>query len=182
LYEQSPSYLQPLCVFRLFFFGAGLFETVTKLRLGERPVSAQTLRRKREDASIKSLRRLLSILLLAVFGLPFVSPLLAMTAKSESNLPACCRRNGTHHCVMSLGERAQSGDRTPHFGAPVEKCPYCPATIAVVHGDTFGPPPSQAIFAGLIAHPVVAAQTESKLRISRNRSRQKRGPPATIAL
>jgi hypothetical protein len=83
---------------------------------------------------------------------------------------------------MSLGERAQSGDRTPQFGAPVEKCPYCPAAIAVVHGDTFGPPPSQAIFAGLIAHPVVAAQTESKLRISRNRSRQKRGPPATIAL
>jgi hypothetical protein len=161
---------------------AGRNETVTKPKAGERPVSAQTLRRKREDASIKPLRRFLSILLLAVFGLPFVSPLLAMTAKSESNLPACCRKSGKHHCATSLGERTQLADKAPVFGAPVERCPHCPAAIAIIHGDIFGPPSAQAIFAGLIAHPAVSAQIESKLRISRNRSRQKRGPPATLSL
>jgi hypothetical protein len=157
-------------------------EAVTKLKTGERPVSAQTLRRKREDASIGSLRRLLSILLLALFGLPFVTPLLALTAKSESNLPACCRRNGKHHCIMGMGERAQLANLDPQFQAPLEKCPYCPAAVAIVHGDTFVPPPAQAIFAGLTSHPAVVAQTESNLRISRSRSHHKRGPPAMFAL
>jgi hypothetical protein len=35
----------------------------------------------------EALRRLLSILLLAVFGMPFISPLFAMTAKSACLLP-----------------------------------------------------------------------------------------------
>lgn len=135
-----------------------------------------------EGASIKLLRRLLSIFLVAMFGLPLVSPLLALTAKSESNLPACCRKNGQHHCMMSVGDRALLAKHAPLFRAPVEKCPYCPAAVAMVHGDTFVPPVGKAIFAGLMAHPAVAAQAESKLRISLSRSRQKRGPPPSFAL
>ena len=135
-----------------------------------------------KGASIELLRRLLSIFLLAMFGLPFVSPLLALTAKSESNLPACCRRNGQHHCMMSIGERAPLAKHAPLYQAPVEKCPYCPAAAAMIHGDTFLPPTEQAIFAGLMAHPAVAAQAESKLRISLSRSRQKRGPPPSLGL
>jgi hypothetical protein len=131
---------------------------------------------------MKPLRRFLSILLLAVFGLPFVSPLLAMTAKSESNLPACCRRNGKHHCLTGMGERAQFANRDPQFQASLDKCPYFPAAVAMIHGDTFVPSPAQAIFAELIAHPAVVAQAESNLRISRSCSHQKRGPPATLAL
>jgi hypothetical protein len=130
----------------------------------------------------EALRRLLSILLLAVFGMPFISPLFAMTAKAESNLPACCRRNGKHHCTMGVTVRSRLTNQSPEFQAPLEKCPYCPASVAVVHCDTFGPPTHQAIFAELIAHPAGTAQTESKLRISRSRSRQKRGPPASITL
>jgi hypothetical protein len=127
-------------------------------------------------------RKALSILLLAFFGLPIFSPLLALTPRMEKNLPDCCMRSGKHHCMMSTAERSQLASRDPQFQAPAEKCPYCPAAVAVVHGNTFVPPTAQAIFAGLIAHPAVAAQTESKLRISRNRSRQKRGPPATLSL
>lgn len=135
-----------------------------------------------KDASIGLLRRLLSICLLAMFGLPFVSPLLALSAKSESNLPACCRRNGQHHCMMRFGEQTSLAKHAPLFQAPDEKCPYCPATLAMIHGDTFLPPTGQAIFAELKAHPAVAAQVQSKLRISRSRSRQKRGPPALLAI
>ena len=123
------------------------------------------------------MRKALSILLLAFFGLPIFSPLLALTPRSEKDLPACCRRNGKHHCMMSMAERSLRASHDPQFQAPAEKCPYCPTAIAVVHGNTFVPPTAQAIFASLIAHPAVAAQTESKLRISRDRSRQKRGPP-----
>jgi hypothetical protein len=128
------------------------------------------------------LRRLLAITLLALLGLPLAQPLFALTAKSDANLPACCRRGGKHHCMENMAERSQSASRDSQFQAPAEKCPYCPASVAVIHGDAFVPPTSQAVFAALIAHPAVVAQTESKLRISRNRSRQKRGPPASFSL
>jgi hypothetical protein len=79
--------------------------------------------------------------------------------------------------MMSMAERSQPASSDPQVQAPAEKCPYCPTAIAVVHGNTFVLPIAQVAFAGLVAHPAVAAQTESKLRISCNRSRQKRGPP-----
>jgi hypothetical protein len=128
------------------------------------------------------LRRLIAISLLAMLGLQFVPPLLALTARSESNLPACCRRNGKHHCMMSISERGRLASRDPQFAAPAEKCPYSPAAVVASHGDTFAQPLVQAIFAGVVAHPAATAQTESKLRISLNRSRQKRGPPASFFL
>ncbi|MEI9978594.1 MAG: DUF2946 family protein [Edaphobacter sp.] len=125
------------------------------------------------------MRKLLAITLLALLGLPLIQPLFALTAKNEANLSACCRRGGKHQC---MGDRSQSTSRDPQFQAPAEKCPYCPASIAIVQGNAFVPPTAQAIFAELIAHPAVVAQTESKLRISRNHSRQKRGPPAFLSL
>ncbi|MCU1251270.1 MAG: hypothetical protein JWQ49_4299 [Edaphobacter sp.] len=84
--------------------------------------------------------------------------------------------------MISMAERAQLANQDPQFQAPVEKCPYCPAAVAMIHGDTFVAPTGKAIFAGLMAHPAVAAQAESKLRISLSRSRQKRGPPLPLAL
>jgi hypothetical protein len=153
-----------------------------KTYLLERAVIARNLPNRVGNASIRALRRLLAITLLALLGLPFVQPLFAMTARSEANLPVCCRRDGKHHCMISVAERSQLVSRDAQFQTPAEKCPYCPTSIAVVHGNTFIPPTAQAIFAGLIAHPAVAAQTESQLRISRDRSRQKRGPPASSSL
>jgi hypothetical protein len=52
------------------------------------------------DDSRQLLRRLLSVLLLAVFGLPVVSPFFAMSTTDVARLPACCRREGKHHCTM----------------------------------------------------------------------------------
>jgi len=121
-------------------------------------------------------------LLLALFGLPLVQPLFALTARSEMNLPACCRRGGNHHCMESVAERSQSTSRDPQFRAPAEKCPYCPASVALIHDNTFVPPGSSGNLCSLDRTSAVVAQTESKLRISRNRSRQKRGPPASRSL
>jgi hypothetical protein len=127
---------------------------------------------------MRALRKAVSITLLVVLCLLFVQPLLALGARSEANLPACCRRNGEHHCMRSVVERSKLASRDTQFQAPVEKCPYCPTAIALNHGNTFAPPTAQAVFADLVAHPAIAAQTESRLRISRNGSRQKRGPPS----
>jgi hypothetical protein len=44
------------------------------------------------------MRRLLASLLLVLISLSLVSPLLASAA--TSNVPACCLRNGRHHCEM----------------------------------------------------------------------------------
>jgi hypothetical protein len=128
---------------------------------------------------MKTLRKLVSILLLALIGLPFASPLFALTAKSESNLPACCRRAGRHHCLPPTHLQA---DNTPRFNAPVERCPYAPASIVVAHHSDPGLAPSDAIFAALVSHPAVHAQLHSKQRIARDRSRDKRGPPSLSLL
>jgi len=124
-------------------------------------------------------RKLIAITLLAVFGLPFASPLFALTPRSESELPACCRRNGQHHCMMSMAGRNQLESHEAAFSAPSEKCPYCPAAILSLHHSVgFVPPTRQAIYAGLASHPAGVEQTECKRRISRDRARSKRGPPA----
>jgi hypothetical protein len=125
------------------------------------------------------LHKLLAIALLAVFGLPFVSPLFAITSMSGTNLPACCRRDGKHHCVMTKTERSEQENDKPVFTAPIEKCPYSPpAILGTHHPMTFALPSRQLVYAESVTHPVGTAQTESKLRISRDRARGKRGPPA----
>jgi hypothetical protein len=129
------------------------------------------------------LGKLLAITLLALLCQPLAQPFLAWNATDKAGLPACCRRNGKHHCEMSTAERRQLISHDPQFQAPREKCPYQQgATALPIHGRTFISPVSQAIFADLTSQGAAVAQTESKLRISRNRSRQKRGPPGTFFL
>ena len=132
---------------------------------------------------MSALRKLLAITLLALLGQPFVQPLLAWNATGKASLPACCRRNGKHHCIMSMAERLQLISRDPQFRAPREKCPYRQRSTALpIRGRTFISPVGQGIFADLTSQRAAVAQTESKFRISRDRSRQKRGPPSTFFL
>jgi hypothetical protein len=128
-------------------------------------------------------RRFLSILLLALFGLPAVAPLFSLQASAASSLPACCRKNGQHHCAMSPAERALlegHPDAYPGLWGRGERCPYAPSTAPRVRAEALSVPVAQAVFAELASHPAVVAQTESKRRIARDRARQKRGPPAIV--
>ncbi|WP_446742546.1 DUF2946 family protein [Silvibacterium acidisoli] len=123
------------------------------------------------------MRKLFAIALLALLGLPFAAPLLAATTMSASTLPACCRRDGRHHCMAMMTE---AGSATVSVRAPRESCPYCPAQAAVPHLPHFGLAASQAIFASVVNHPSVHAQTASQQRVSQDRARQKRGPPDSL--
>jgi hypothetical protein len=121
------------------------------------------------------MRRILSLVLLAAFGLPAVAPALTLGQDSEASLPACCRRNGAHHCMGNM-HRAPSS--APAFS---ERCPSFPQPSAA---------PAQGSAATLVvAQPLVAIeffaitapqQAEAQRRISRERSHHKRGPPAIL--
>jgi hypothetical protein len=126
---------------------------------------------------MESLRRLLSIALLVVFGLPLASPLFALSAQNEASLPACCRRGGNHHCMGMMAVSASSS-KAPVFRSPVDHCPYFPGVTTAVQTGWTALPVQGSIYAGLVSHPAVVAQTQSMWRISRDRSRQKRGPPS----
>ncbi|MBV8113375.1 MAG: hypothetical protein JO300_01445 [Silvibacterium sp.] len=116
-------------------------------------------------------RRLLAMSLMLVFGLPLVSSLFGAQA-AEQSLPACCRRDGRHHC--SMGTSSSSPRDLSTVG---EKCPRAPASPAILLHFSFTPGVAAAIFAGITRHPAISPQTEAQLRVSFDRARQKRGPP-----
>lgn len=125
------------------------------------------------------MRKLVSILMVLICGLQAAPFLAGLSRGDKFHIPACCRKNGQHHCQMSIAERAEFGGSERAFKLPSEKCPYCPAALTRAHASSFTLPTSQAVFAALTAHPAVFAQTQSKLCVSETRSRQKRGPPST---
>ena len=128
------------------------------------------------------MRRGFSILLILFFGL---GPLSAtLEASDDASLPACCRRQGAHHCAMSMqmaaaSARAQSGSTTPQVSAPVT-CPFYPGLAACLVG------PAPALAAAAISLPSLTAQSyrpaSSRTAALSHRSRihSVRGPPATI--
>lgn len=127
--------------------------------------------------------RALSILLMVVFWMPSLAPVLAMGSTDEASVPACCRRHGQHHCFMSAAERATLqalGVAAPELRAPAPKCPYRQSVVRPLVQERFAVPVSKAVFAGLASHPTGVAQTQSKWRASRERARQKRGPPVDL--
>lgn len=117
---------------------------------------------------------MISILLLAVFGLAFVAPLLALQAASGAALPACCRRGGEHHCAMA-GLGSSPGETM--LRAPVARCPYAPRMVVSAHADPVVAARGCECSLAPDSRATSVAQTEGKWRLAQERSRQKRGPP-----
>ena len=121
------------------------------------------------------MRRIVGICLVLLYWL---GPMMALVpASAESSLPACCRRGGSHHCMMNMAERASLEDGHTHFAAPTLKCPYCPAQVRTAHSPLSSFQAISTSFVAPASHPNGVVQSESKRRISRDRSRSKRGPP-----
>jgi hypothetical protein len=116
-----------------------------------------------------------------LFSLPLIQPLLAMNMAKESNLPACCRRSGAHHCMMSAEEMAAllHGE---HVTTLHSQCPMFPKAIGVGHSEQLTFDRAAVLFAEVVSHPALHRQTEAWARVARDGARQKRGPPATFAV
>ena len=132
-----------------------------------------------EDSYNATVRRVLSFTLLLLFSLPLISPVLALTASSDANLPACCRRNGAHHCT-SMTRQTDPAEVGINLSAIPQHCPAYPAVVTSArHGD-LSFQAAALIFAGIISHPTVKAQTQARARVALDISRQKRGPPTDL--
>ena len=132
----------------------------------------------------QTVRRLLAISLLLFFALPVISPLLALTSAPGANLPACCRRNGKHHCMMST-EMAQAMNGTQTNGTQVNvvpaKCPFYPTAANTAQHHELSFHTAALAFAEIVSHPAIHLQTEARARVALDCARQKRGPPALLS-
>lgn len=125
------------------------------------------------------MRRVMAAVLVLAFSGPLIAPVFTASI-NEANLPACCRRNGKHHCMMYW----MAMGRVPWPYRTVEdKCPYSPfahLSILLFHGY-FGHDHPPAIAHSAVRAPRIR-QAEAGYRISFSRSRQKRGPPRLAAI
>jgi hypothetical protein len=127
--------------------------------------------------------RVVALLLLLSYLLPFAQMAYASSSDPEAGLPACCRTHGKHKCFMLASVRlpGDGGTRPVLTSAQVsEKCPCVPASSSASGTSHLG--------LSSIGRVRFAAPPESLLAAARSRQRvrrpspahQKRGPPAFL--
>jgi hypothetical protein len=119
--------------------------------------------------------RIVAAALLLVFAGNTAVP--ALFADPESNLPACCRRDGKHHCAMMDMAGMDQDDGGTYWKSTPQKCGQFPKSGASLCAVKIGPRGTSEIGPLVSSQPPAAAQTEVLYRISHNRCREKRGPP-----
>lgn len=113
------------------------------------------------------MRRILASLLLALVGFSLIAPAL-FASDADAKLPACCRRNGKHHCTQTTGS-----------GFHAARCADFPSIAAIPSNQTAALPELfEATFAALIAQPTRTSRLEVRSLISYSQAGQKRGPPS----
>jgi hypothetical protein len=124
------------------------------------------------------MRRSLSILLVILFSLgPLAATLQA--SDEDARLPACCRRNGAHHCAMSM-EKAASMAAAASGGATVRArstCPLYPGDNAATASAPQALAARAVTLPDLLAHPHSPAAAHAAARLSQIRTRSSRAPP-----
>ncbi len=118
----------------------------------------------------RAVRRLMSLILLALFGLPLAWP--AMARSRNAGLPVCCRRAGAHRCMGSM--QAEQG-RSVTLKAPL--CSSWPlASLQARHGNA-GFVVAGLRFGEAVSHPSMKVRTLARARMARDQARRMRGPP-----
>jgi hypothetical protein len=117
------------------------------------------------------MRRFVSIVFIVLCGL---GPLSALVPGSdESQLPACCRRHGAHHCAMTTAADQASS----HVVSAPSRCPQYHRSFPANRG-AFALPASPAAAHTAAAELVIAAAQTAGLH--QTRANTNRGPPALL--
>ncbi|HLK51325.1 MAG TPA: hypothetical protein VKT49_24455 [Bryobacteraceae bacterium] len=118
------------------------------------------------------MRRFAAIFLLGGFSLSLIAP--ALRADSDSKLPACCRRDGMHHCM--------TGASTAAGGTAIQAvCPVFSQTGATpAHSKNAVLRPA-AIIAPMPVRAPARARILRRARIELTRSRHERAPPSLLS-
>jgi hypothetical protein len=124
------------------------------------------------------MRRGFSLFLILLITL---GPLAAtVQGDDDSRVPACCRRDGAHHCVMSeaaarLIAEAYAGKSI--FTAP-STCPRFPGSVYTVTNSIHALAAAPVDLSGLAVNPLSPSAAQGAARISEARTRSSRAPPA----
>lgn len=125
------------------------------------------------------MRRLLSLVLLMVFGLPTVAAALSASSTPDSLLPACCRRDGAHHCMMSAAE-IDALLHGKHFTTLRSHCPYYPGAATVLQHQQLAYQAHQPANVSLVSLPARIGQIQVWALATERGARHKRGPPQIL--
>jgi hypothetical protein len=124
------------------------------------------------------MRRGFSIVLVLIFCL--VPPSALIDAGENASLPACCRRQGEHHCSTAvqraMKEKAESGS-APALAAPVA-CPDYPGSAAAFSTPRPALTVSVQGATALMAEAQTAPDTPAAPTWSPSEAQSERGPPS----
>jgi hypothetical protein len=121
------------------------------------------------------MRRAPAILLVVLFSFSLINPAL-LASDPSSNLPACCRRAGEHHCAMMVSQTASSGAILQGV------CPLYPGAKAGPVSSTSDLARIQMTHFGFAAvQQALHLLARPLCRSSYRRTGEKRGPPSTAA-
>jgi hypothetical protein len=119
-----------------------------------------------------TVQRILAAFVLSVIGfLPMAEGW--QGAMRVPELPVCCRAHGKHQCAMRSGS-----DTAPALYSICDKYSLPVLGSAVANTPAFEPKAIVSFLEPIVSHLVAPAQAESRLAVSFERSRQKRGPPS----
>jgi hypothetical protein len=99
------------------------------------------------------LKRLIANSLLVILIASLLAPL--ALCFQQSRVPACCRRNGKHHCMSRMSGITASNDKAPAFRTIPSRCPFrstvatlVPVARAQVGRTSTYVPPSEILSQG----------------------------------
>jgi hypothetical protein len=125
-------------------------------------------------------RKCLAILLLIFNGLPYARSLTLLGSEDGYRLPACCQRNGKHHCMLGSLESAVN---SAAWKASLENCPYSPGKIVpVFHRRLLGVPAIYGVPGNLRGSARLITSTTPRRSRSLSGARSERGPPVLSTL
>jgi hypothetical protein len=122
---------------------------------------------------LSPIRRVLAVALMATFAAPSLA---LLCAGKEPSLPACCRRDGKHHCMGRTSGMVASGTDVPAVRDFSSCCPY--RLQRVTQSESATPQVPITSSPQIPAEACVAALGSNFRYSYRFNSNSQRGPPS----